>query len=1415
MSSESRANGDTQPLSQWVYEQYANGIKGAEQDTNRSPETQRTAKKSATPHTYVEGQAGHIDLLGVLDATPVRRTGSLGLLEEDDEDAEVEADDIGESQLEVRAELYPESKRFRLPETPATNGKKRDYNGEVIGSARTSAGRPVNPLAGYAIDDSGIMDLSQVFRATQAASSPGPGMNHALSDGPLERPSPAMDQVKRPSTAGPSSSPARIRFSAKRAVPEPHSKYISMKESQEQRERELRRRSSPIRDISDDEFSSEELRNHQREIQRRREEKARKQFMEVTAEPRPRATRGRLSAAMVSKRGQASSPLSRRRLTPTPMVISDDLSPRELGNHTEDETEHEEDQSQSNHDSVDELAEDNKENVQDDVHVRMTGSKRRRKNTSKMAKDTSPTMLRFLELTPDRRNIRDINGDEVDELANDDELYQSNSRLTQTTAIADSQPLRGPLTRAQTQNSSENHLPASSSPSPSVPSNLKSPQQTRDSQRKRSQMQNTGIELSSGDRSVRRPKKLRAPFKGTEGHSKDLDLPGTRNSSSREKSRSSSTGIVNVPQSDVLNPSASAPEQRDVPGSEAGEDPNLTARQVTPILSERPFIERGQRSNEDLPNNSILTDGDVRTPRNGATRRSTIPETSSAIREVAPTSPELASVIAETPRLSVSQSDKTHSSRVQYQHESKVSEPFETARTHMSEPPSKTRLPPLPNPSSFLKPPSMPSSSLPVETKKARKFVDIAEEPTPPDEIGDVDVDIEIMTAEDIEFQALMEGSSPIGPRRKRRRRFAPPADPTSDMEIDQPALPEPPKSQLQIPPSHHKTTSGLPTVHKTPTTHEKTPPPASSSPISSLPATSPRPPLRIFESEDVLNSSAATTSEISPSKAAPVQAPLSRLRSSKADVQPLRLQKDPQNNQRKVTEDIEAKAKAKASHSTPSSRSPKSRNVVTAPNRVLAHFMGNTPGFYPATCLSKLNGPEHKYQVRFDDGTLGSINATGVKRLELRVGDIVKVDKPGARITNWIVQGFGDEEDGAQATDQIPTSSPSFPSIDIFGHQTVLLQSPKKHDDALWAVPLVQIYLNQSLWIKFNNRSYSSHDDLPNVASDILSPPVSSSTVTTPKSRGRRAKMSTLSKAISNPPLSSRNVPPIFDNMVFSITGIEDLTVRNEIEQGIRLHGGLLLNSERGFEELFDVPRLEPATPPKWKPKDEDNGFQLNASGERRGFTCLISDGYNRKPKYLQALALGIPCLATRWVTDCIAKQKVLPWERYILPSGTSTFLDGAVRGRLLPAADPSVTPLSTIIEARPQFLADDAVIVVMPKKDESRMMSHPFIAYALGAKRVARVASLEEARQSLLASEANEEEEEWDWVCYYEAKEGVKGEESMRAAESIVWGGSGKGKRKRGASETEPLRDCKTRVVTTEFVIQSLILGDLVDEE
>jgi hypothetical protein len=284
----------------------------------------------------------------------------------------------------------------------------------------------------------------------------------------------------------------------------------------------------------------------------------------------------------------------------------------------------------------------------------------------------------------------------------------------------------------------------------------------------------------------------------------------------------------------------------------------------------------------------------------------------------------------------------------------------------------------------------------------------------------------------------------------------------------------------------------------------------------------------------------------------------------------------------------------------------------------------------------------------------------------------------------------------------------------------------------------------------------------------------------------------------------NSRLGKGIFKNMVFAVTNISHQVDRDRITRLILANGGNML--AEGFNELFDIPELElisASTPSPKKPSA--SRFGLTQAGQRIGFVSLIADKHCRKAKYIQALALGIPCLATRWVQDCVTAQRVLPWEPYLLSSGESSFLGGAVRSRMLPAYFPTDITLSSIVESRPKLLAGESVLLVMSKNEEETMKNHPLFTHALGASKVSRVTNLEAAAKAVTKAYVNGEP--WDWLYSHD---------NEKQAEKIIFGSnSGGRKRKRvwdGEVEGKGVVGKRmTRVVGNEFVVQSLISGSL----
>ncbi|KAL9007703.1 MAG: hypothetical protein Q9180_009596, partial [Flavoplaca navasiana] len=164
----------------------------------------------------------------------------------------------------------------------------------------------------------------------------------------------------------------------------------------------------------------------------------------------------------------------------------------------------------------------------------------------------------------------------------------------------------------------------------------------------------------------------------------------------------------------------------------------------------------------------------------------------------------------------------------------------------------------------------------------------------------------------------------------------------------------------------------------------------------------------------------------------------------------------------------------------------------------------------------------------------------------------------------------------------------------------------------------------------------------------------------------------------------------------------------------------------------------------------------------------------------------------------------RVLSWDAYLLAAGESTLLDGAIRSRQLQSYPAPTAKLSNITDNRSKLLANMLVLLIMTKSEEKAMVNHPFLTHALGAAKVSRAASIEAAANAIAQAHANGEH--WDWVYSHE---------NEKQAEKILYGNTSTGKkRKRGRVSDADLK-ARPKIVGHEFVIQSLILGRLVDDE
>jgi len=513
--------------------------------------------------------------------------------------------------------------------------------------------------------------------------------------------------------------------------------------------------------------------------------------------------------------------------------------------------------------------------------------------------------------------------------------------------------------------------------------------------------------------------------------------------------------------------------------------------------------------------------------------------------------------------------------------------------------------------------------------------------------------------------------------------------------------------------------------------------------------------------------------------------------------------------------------------------------NSSAAQRRIFALFKGSYNNFYPATWLSR-SADGKMYKVRFDDTTVTDIDPQHVRALNIYIGDQLKVDKPGMRKDVWVVKGFGKVGDTDEQRDS---------GIDINGHTTIQVQARASSRNSLGAsdasvqsegelkeVYIADIYLTHTMWPVFTGRTFlpptsaavtsTSGSRQATPSAGVQTPddetPVSHSqrsTNPTVKIRDGRQKNSLL-RAESLASATGRVSSLVFGGMAFAISYGSNEAEKSDVTRLIQRNGGLILES--GFDELFELPNLDDAeTASSRQEQTEETGLRLKSKYAHLGFVALIADRHSRRAKYMQALALGLPTLSGRWITDCLnaaADANNLPsppWSRYLLPAGESVYLSGAIRSRAIPSYDVASATLANVMASRDLLLNGDGVLIVASKKNNAtweRRKAYAFLTLALGAGAVRRVNELQEVKA--LTSSMNGG---WKWVY-------VEGSVAEACASLFGRRGAGNGKKRKrndgvgamgGKMDAKAMSasDGRVRIVNDEFVVQSLILGALIE--
>ncbi|KAF2204434.1 hypothetical protein GQ43DRAFT_460756 [Delitschia confertaspora ATCC 74209] len=1415
------APGDTQPDSQF-YRHYTSEIHTSVHNAadNRS-ESMMVAPTDRTDDNGLSQAQGQSDY----------RTSPTVLHNEDDE-------------LEMEAQAGAEETTSPLKfQTPAMIRRKRDSQGQVVSSAVKTTSTPGTTLSAAffgvgAMPMTGpTMSLTQVFNNTQVGTSP--LVNALPSDPVFQRPSPKFTTGRHSSPPPNISSPSTaIRLSNRRATTEPRDEYITMKESQDLREQEQQNGIRHDTQDSWDQPTEAEKRAAKRRLQEKLEQETRKSYVSITAPSRssPRSG-GRKKTFLISTTPGYQTPAALR--TSRRMPASD--KPDKL-NGADDE------------DSLDELSQP----IDQPVEVSSDSSL-----SDSDASISHPTLNSVRRKISGRRSISQNLDNKVqvpNTSSHPDKVLSGQSVSNNPPSGPSSQVHHGPHT-------SQVH---SSGLRPNRPPHKRF---------RRRKIDTVTIADSQPDPMASHGSIMLPPPEIPSTPSKNLYSITQTTMQNKHKFTSQ------VPSSMPMAPEKSSPvlgnvpEESRVPSSpppmanvndivydehepsedeqeEDGEDHSPEVIGTVNECDEEEAEERGELP-ETYEDEAALVHSSY---AGGAYEAEEVVQSSPVKKKQSPIRRPVPSAICEFDDVEEHQSEDESVSvpvasmidNSTAQHQTNSTEEFDTAYTHQD---LTTRTIPT---SQSSKHDGLQNNDT---TKQYRSLTDIAND-LDTQRPGSLDMpELEIpdlgFPGDDDEIARLLSGSSPVNPRTKRRRivysakkHFQSPqkaAQMMAAQAVSSPSkLPLFPQPETPLFPNE---------IHE-----RKSTIPDSEPAIFSTPAVLRTAGKLVRPTKNVLSDPKTRLKPVNKSL-------IRRRRPSEVEETPSRpLQAVEKQHDVEMTDAI---ADTNADEAAPTVQSPAHLQNAQQdvgpgeapsgerlnPNRVFARWPSNLV-FYPATCIE--HEGDDLYKVRFDDGNTHALEVQHIRALDLRIGDKVKVDLSGMKKNVYVVAGFKDKT--------APSVENEFPATDRFGYRTVILEVKAreslpgaKAQDApqRTAIPVACLYLTPSLWNRMQSRTFEFTSNYPLLSSSAAGTPAAApSAVVTPSRTGRASlSVSMLKESVNRAASVASSVKPsnIFANMAFAVTFKKEVD-KDNATSFILNNGGQVL--EEGFHVMFENPTtasftgapISPSKSAKGKSKvstDDNVHLTLKSEYKHLGFVALITDNYYRRPKYIQSLALNIPCLHFRWLLDCLRASTILPFPKYLLPAGISTFLDSdprtlVVRSRTMTPYDPAgeQARFADVLARRDMLLEGQSVlIVVAKKKDVERKKPYLFLTHALGPKQVGRCADLESARETIQSGE-------WDWVYVDGDSQDVEDAEAILFGSALVGSGSAKRKsgvgtsfisnasarskkRKRdlddGASDAEvmPLmregvvEGRRVRVMCDEFVVQSLILGALAIEE
>jgi len=271
--------------------------------------------------------------------------------------------------------------------------------------------------------------------------------------------------------------------------------------------------------------------------------------------------------------------------------------------------------------------------------------------------------------------------------------------------------------------------------------------------------------------------------------------------------------------------------------------------------------------------------------------------------------------------------------------------------------------------------------------------------------------------------------------------------------------------------------------------------------------------------------------------------------------------------------------------------------------------------------------GQSDRFKINFDDGDEDLVGVKNLRRLELQIGDRVSIIESHEKGTIAKVDGQHQDTVTVRLTDD----SSAELEIKVSG-------------------------------LKIQSRAIRSQWGNRIMNADEIVTLVSRTKFETPATSLRNSSASLSKKVLSKVGI-----------VVTLSVGRDWEREKDMITRIIRTNGGIVLDD---WSDIFSLAGEYSFNKKRWVITSDNIGTELKDDIHQ---VFLVSDAANAKPRFLTALALGIPCLSVEWLRDLSSgvsftavsdkhllrfpkRCAVSDWRRYLLPAGYSDSLGARV---------------------------------------------------------------------------------------------------------------------------------------------------------